>query len=424
MKNISNSILSLIGFLLVLNIYTFATDRIRFPYLVFYIIILGILIFLTFIRNLKFSYEILIPISIVIYLFFSLLYSYDLQRTFRAGLFTIVFLIIHFILVKENIWHSTFFKSLFLFSIIIVGGTYLSFLFPDVYKQIVFPLFDIENQILIGEFIRRGSHTGFTNQTAANGFLISVGIGLLFARIYSKIDSMLSTKILIIFYFIALFMTMKRSFILANIASILVLIYIKISIQKNKINTSIKMITSIVVVILVLSIISPFIPSIESTISRFKFTETGIDTSGRDKIYHYGFKMFMMNPILGHGLDTVPSFFANNFGLDGLQQMHNIYLQLLAETGIFVFLFIMILFARIYISTYRTTKAVLKINNNNNKFILSFSLYVQTFWLIYGFFGNPLTEHVFLLIYLLFSAISLFYSRDMKRKKLIIRGIQ
>jgi hypothetical protein len=410
---------SIIGFLLALNIYTFAIDKIQFSYLVFYIGVLAILIFAAFIKNTKFGNEIFIALGFAVYLFFTLLYTYDFQRTFRYGLFVLVFILIHILLTKENYWHKTFYKSIFFFSIIVILGTFMSFLFPDIYRQLFFSLFDMNSQITIDKLIRAGAHTGFTNQTSANGFLISIGLGIFFSKVYTRENSNIWIKILIVFSIIALFMTMKRSFIIANIISAIILIYIKIKVENRKVNRIFKIFSTSVVLILTLILISPYVPVIQNTLVRFELTDDGIYTSGRDIIYLLGIKMFLSSPLRGVGLDTVSPFFAQNFGLNGVQQMHNIYIQLLAETGIIGFIIFVGCFIGMYVISYKVTKQGLRYGHNRVKYILSSSLYVQTLWLIYGFFGNPITEHAFLLAYLLFFSISLFYYKQFKRNKFV-----
>lgn len=419
MKISTKLLYSIIGFLLALNIYTFAIDKIQFSYLLFYIGVLAILIFAAFIKNTKFGNEIFIALGFAVYLFFTLLYTYDFQRTFRYGLFVLVFILIHILLTKENYWHKTFYKSIFVFSIIIVFGTFVSFFFSDVYRELFFPLFDMDSQSTIDILIRRGAHTGFTNQTSANGFLLSVGLGLLFSMVFTRHNSNLWVKIMMILSIIALFMTMKRSFILANIISISILIYLKLKVENRKINKILKIFSGSIAIGIVLIVISPYVPVIQNTIERFAITDEGIYTSGRDIIYIYGIEMFLSSPLIGWGLDSVSPFLAHNFGLAGIQQMHNIYLQLLAETGIIGFVVSMIAFTKMYSISYIAAKQGYNYCDKKVKYVLISSLYVQTVWYIYGFFGNPITEHVFLLANLLFFSVSLFYYKKFKLNKFI-----
>ncbi|UJF15258.1 O-antigen ligase family protein [Jeotgalibaca sp. MA1X17-3] len=414
MKRKSEYFLSIIGVILAINIYVFATDKIQFSYLIFFVILLSSLLLFVIIKDKKFGNEIFIPILFSIYALISMLFSYDFTRAYRYSLFLLVFLFIYVILSKVNSWHETFLRTLFFGSIVIVSGTYFSFLFPNIYKNLIFPLFNLENQIVMEGLIRMGAHTGLTNQTAPNAFLISIGIALLYSRIYSKIDLKVLTKVALIIYLLALSMTLKRSFILANLASFIVLTYVKYRTENNKISNIFKVITSITAVISIILIISPFVPTIQDTINRFGLAETGIDTSGRDQIYTLGIKMFLIKPFFGHGIDSVPTFYSNNFGVYELQQMHNIYIQMLAELGLFFAVILLFLFMFNYYLAYKTTKYALKNKDKKMIYILSSSLYMQTFWLIYGFFGNPITEHTYLLIYLLFSSITLFYFKKQK----------
>ncbi|AQS52646.1 hypothetical protein BW727_100238 [Jeotgalibaca dankookensis] len=412
----SDYFFSIIGIVLAINIYVFAIDNIQFSYLLFFVLLLNILFLLVVLKRIKFGNEIFIPVSFSIYALLSLIFSYDFTRTFRYSLFVVVFLSIYVILSRVNVWHDAFLKALLFGSIIIVFGTYLSFIFPELYREIIFPFFTSENQIVMDGLIRMGAHTGFTNQTAPNAFLISVGIALLFSRLYSKIDSKLVTKLFFVLYLLALSMTLKRSFILANVGSVLVLTYLYYRAESNKISVLVKILVGTVGLVSILFMISPFIPTIQDTVARFGLTEAGIDSSGRDWIYKLGLRMFLLSPIFGHGMDSVPVFYANNYGVFELQQMHNIYIQMLAEVGMFITLIVLFLFAINYRVAYKMVKESLKKDDKKATYVLSSSLYIQTFWLIYGFFGNPLTEHTYLLIYLLFSSITLFYFKNSKKE--------
>ena len=149
-------------------------------------------------------------------------------------------------------------------------------------------------------------------------------------------------------------------------------------------------------------------------IERFTFTNLRDFTSGRNYIYLAGFDMFYQSPLIGHGIYSVPSVFAIKYNLLGIQQMHNIYLQFMAELGIIGTIIIVTIIIYNYQKTFRVFRKAYSNKNLKLKFMIGSSFYVQTLWIIYGFFGNPFTEHVFLLIYILATAISYYYYKERK----------
>ena len=114
--------------------------------------------------------------------------------------------------------------------------------------------------------------------------------------------------------------------------------------------------------------------------------------------------------------------YAPSFGLYGIQQMHNIYIQFLAELGLIGTSIFMVLIIVNYLITYKLLKKSCLSYNKDAKLMIGTSFYIQNFWLIYGFFGNPFTEHIFLLTYLVFLSIPFYYRRVYAVDKSFVRN--
>ena len=110
--------MGIIGMILALNIYAFAIDKIQFSYLIFYIFVFLVLLFLNFKYSIKFGSEIIIYLIPVIYLFFSLIYTYDFNKGFKFVLFFFVFILIHIMLSKNKGWHRSFCTTVLIVSYI------------------------------------------------------------------------------------------------------------------------------------------------------------------------------------------------------------------------------------------------------------------------------------------------------------------
>ena len=419
MSKEKSKLFTIIGIILAVNIYTFAIDIIQFTYLIFYIFIFSVLLLSNFKYTIRYGTEIIIFAIPITSLFFSLLYTYDFIRGYKFTLFFTVFLFIQIILSNRNDWHKSFLYSILILSSIIVAATYIGYFFPDLYLKWFLPLFNDKSQIVMLRLMKAGAQVGLTNQTAANGFLISIGLGVIINQLLHSKKSKVLMYLFITIYIIALIMTLKRSFLIANIVCITIMFCLNLKFNNKRLNYFVKTLVVISVTLMVMFILEPFTPVFNKVVERFTITDFGDFTSGRLRIYKSGYELFKERPFIGNGIYSTPSLLNDKFGLYGIQQMHNIYLQLLVELGLIGAIIFITLIVTIYLMTYRLLKKSYCYNQKNLKFVLGTSFYIQNLWLIYGFFGNPLTEHTFLLTYLLFLSIPLYYYKKNKVKQLI-----
>lgn len=120
-------------------------------------------------------------------------------------------------------------------------------------------------------------------------------------------------------------------------------------------------------------------------------------TSNRTALTSYALQMFSQNHVWGIGWKYFNSFTYNRWGWSNY--VNNIYIQLLAETGIVgmvLFVFPML------ITLVRTIKAFGISRNMENQQInqkLMLSLGIQFFFLLYGIFEIPFYDYTFLFVY-------------------------
>jgi len=344
----------------------------------------------------------------IIYLFFSSFISQGKYISFRYTIFFTVFILLALILSKFDNWHNTFINSIMFISYIFVIVTIFAYFFNDIYIKIFFNLFSNESKIVMKRFMRNGAQVGLTNQTANNGFLISIGLSLLLAKI-GKQKGKIFFYLSILLYILALLMTLKRSFIIANIIAFLFVYYIEYKFSGKKIKKMFLFIFGISLLIIILLIIQSFFPIINVMLERFTLSSNLNNfSSGRFSIYSSAIQLFKENPVFGTGINTGAFILDNRLGGWKIQQVHNVYIQLLMELGLigtFIFLFVMIL---VFLKSYKILKKYYFVEKEI-VYKLKVSIYVQTFWLIYCFFGNPFTTYTFLVTYFLFSAIPMYY---------------
>jgi teichuronic acid biosynthesis glycosyltransferase TuaH len=216
--------------------------------------------------------------------------------------------------------------------------------------------------------------------------------------------------------FIAIFLTGSRALYL--ILFILVLVWIKkLNLRKNKKHIKsflYKFAIHISVVAIASSlIVAPYIINRVSSINQVFSKHGGV--AYRLELIEYSINMFKLQPALGVGINlspyTLSTVFSNeNYFVDPAYA-HNIFFQLLAETGVFgLFLFLLLIFL--------IFKPVL-----NNKLELSEFHYAVLFFLIsaqfYPIFINHMEIISYLFLYLGFASV---YNqkKEHKQKPLII----
>ena len=128
-----------------------------------------------------------------------------------------------------------------------------------------------------------------------------------------------------------------------------------------------------------------------NSIQDFVVTKS-INDEGRDQLWNQAIDYFLQNPLTGIGWNNYKKIFTLRE-----THVHNIYLQLLCETGIIGFLSFIVFFVRSLIISFKN----LKVSRNNSiefSWIL-FSLYVQIYFLLYGLSGNPLYDVEEMILY-------------------------
>lgn len=169
------------------------------------------------------------------------------------------------------------------------------------------------------------------------------------------------------------------------------------------------MIAILVLALAFLFILINYVPALSTFINRFAETaEEGDVLLGRTKMWKIALDNFKMSPLVGIGWGHFIKINIHAWNA------HNIYLQLLCETGIigfsvYVFFFGYFLFSTMIklIRCRQSLEDRCSISNN-----LMISLGIQVFFLLYGFTGNPLYDKEMYGPYLLACAISAYYRND------------
>lgn len=347
--------------------------------------------------NLKKNFYLNIDPIMIAWLLFTLFSFGSLAMTdsnFFDGvqfIFTLALCYFNFILlISNNRWLQISLKMLLITSLFFLFGSVLQILLPDLVLEInKLHLSDILFEQSL-EFYRNGSLNGFTYQTALNGFMLSILLGIIVGYIY-KTDNFKSKIFLWIAYsfvFYLLVLTRKRGFILF---AILTLAYIIFKLSERKIMG--------IVVILIMSFFLGILlirtevgaELIRRTLSQEDFT------TGRAAMIEVMWNDFLKSPILGNGIFTTIDVVDYHHG-------HNIYFQVLRETGILGFVSLITAMVTAFI---RTNLRLNKFRHDKfKKMILIISIYFQLLFIFWGATGNPLYDTYPLFFYFVAIAMS------------------
>ena len=154
----------------------------------------------------------------------------------------------------------------------------------------------------------------------------------------------------------------------------------------------------------------PIIQQISNTVNGIA---NGDDVSSkRGDLSRWALKLFFNHPLTGIGWGSFRTTVVGTVTSNKMLDTHNIYLQLLCETGIIGFLCVgstLFLFwnltRKMFIECYRSsTDALIGVRP-----FMFFSFAYQTYFLLYGLTGNPLYDQHYQIIYFIACSIALAY---------------
>ena len=234
-------------------------------------------------------------------------------------------------------------------------------------------------------------NAGIAITVATNALYLVIGIiTILFSRRSNIIAKLMGVSVSTA----ALLLTGKRGQLLACVIAILGTLIIKAK-------PNIKRILWVLVILLIPLYITIIFSC--DLIPDISFIFDNDATSGRTALYYRAIELFMQNPLWGNGWASY-RYLSNMVYLNNHYEVHNVYLQLLAETGVIGFLIFIIIFGKILwtcVNTYH------KIHDDDTSSFLAISIAGQSFMLIYSLTGNVLYDQLYLIAYAVFCAMGL-----------------
>lgn len=332
---------------------------------------------------------------------FSLLIVVTSMMRFQIDQFYLLFYfsIIGFLLLSDS---NTDWMSAVLNVAILMGGIYAAFtiiqvIASDFYMSRLYPLLQYNSTFDVARYMRFGIYSGLTYQTAVNALYLSIGIGATFCSLLYDKTARVWKVILIAVELICIMLSAKRGHLLFVVLSLLIITYY--SGNKGK---RIRNIMIIGILLFVLYIIAYYkVPSVSYFFDRLSNTDGDI-TNGRITLYVSAVEHFKTHPIFGIGWEQFRNVYIRYI------DVHNIYLQLLCETGLVGTAVFLTAFIGTLVYTIKKINAIVSSRTiYREKYLLLFGLFCQVFFLLYGFTGNALYDYYVLSFYFIGAVISL-----------------
>lgn len=261
-------------------------------------------------------------------------------------------------------------------------------------------------------------HTGSAGGYIYSGLAACIGLTKEKGRRLNRINSI----VLLSIFILAALMIQKRGFIL-DVAVVLVLIR-AFQIQKEDLRTvrfqkQFRRIVSLAVMVLLLFLVYNRVPlvhdSVDSLIERFNSGDTTY--SGRTDLYELAFSLYRGHMLRGIGWGAYRLNTLGFFGIaDSSYAVHNVYIQLLCETGIIGLISFLIPAVVSVLYGIKKYRKIIKIGIiTPKKASIETGLFLQLFFLAYCMSGNPLYDYNFCITYFIGILLTLIPIRDWER---------
>ena len=339
-------------------------------------------------------------------------YEFKHQNYIYELTFTVLIVIIYSAQRTFSIWYDFFFKILFLFGLICSIVTYASYFVPEIYTSVILPnAQDVYYNSLVYCF-RMGYQPGIATHYSSNGMYLAIFSGCAFSMYVSQNKKTGKYIILTILAMVSLLLTAKRAHVLFGIGAMLVVYYMKNADHKS--TRLVKMLAIIILALVLFVIIGQFIPAINGFIERFlEAEESGDILNNRSTLYAYAILLFSQNPLWGNGWGSYKYLRESVFG--EYNNAHNVFLQLLAETGVIGTVIFTSIIISMLIVTVKTFHKMCVNRENYSRTVYrscAFAVYMQVFFFLYCFTGNPLYDRIIWIPTVLSAVVSFYVGRS------------
>ncbi len=308
-----------------------------------------------------------------------------------------------------NVWHSNFMKLLVVAGVFYSFTTLLAMLIPAFFYNVCVPFFrDYGYSDGMISLYQSGYITGFSPHYSTTAIYLAVTFGAYIS--YSFVSNFTNKRanILAIVTFACILFTGKRAHSIFLLATLMIL-YLSIHCDEPVKRWG-KILIIIIIALVLFTIAAQLVPQLYNVVNRFIETkEAGDIELGRGKTRALALELWLEKPILGIGWNKFMFIYEEMTGI--FLNVHCVYVQLLCETGIvgtiiFITFFVSSLVKAITLLRRMTLD---KENDSGKHLVIIYSVFIQVFFLLYCFTGNPLYDNPTLFTYLIGCAMSEYY---------------
>ncbi len=336
-------------------------------------------------------------------------YYASLGNTIPAMNFAAVLLGVYFLQKRDN-WIQPMLQALSFVYIIYAFFTIWFYFDRDFYMSRIVPMYPDTARRLI-QWYNEGCMAGIVEHYSINGILLANGILVHTAGILNPSEHKILNRTALFLCSIAMLLTGKRGPLLFVALAIFVLYFLYQSNQKNIMKKILTVAGVLIAAGAAVLVLYNTVPQLATFIVRFQETSSAGDvTLGRAKYWDLAYELFSSNAVLGIGWCRFMEF--TNTRLGFITHVHNVYLQLLTETGIagslvFISWFIGVL--TVSISFFVKARRGIIVCSKMHLYHMAFSISMQIFFLAYCMTGNPIYDDISMIPYFVACAIALYY---------------
>lgn len=341
---------------------------------------------------------------------------FGVSNTTLFVVYTLLFITMY-VCSNEKEWVAACFAAVIVFASFHAICTLILWAFPSLYPTVKAAFFS-------GSYMARDYRSGFTSHYSTNAIYLSLGLVCLAGGLSGGIRRITSVKypLLAILLLVSLVLTTKRGPLIAAACSVLA-VYVYVN-RKRSVSTAMKLLLIAGLIAGFTLALATFIPAVDATLDRFAELTIDDTGSGRTYLYEYAWRLFEQSPMLGNGWGSYASYLNttslgvmySNLGFASMSA-HNVFLQLLAETGIVGMLLFLLPAIATLVYTIRESDAAVSEKPFDCAFCLRSSAALQLFFLIYCLSGNPLYDVQCYLPYFMVCAASFSVGRTKPQRK-------
>lgn len=252
----------------------------------------------------------------------------------------------------------------------------------------------------------RISTGGILPHTASAGCFICSGLAANFFLQKTK-KSNHTGSIRILIFIISILILQKRGFLLDIVLTVFFMWIFSWRFTKNervKLRKQMMFAFTIIVLCVVAGLLYYYVPMVQfytdSLLNRFTNSEGTL--SGRTLLYSLALSFFRRNPLLGIGWGKFRGYTQGIFSQysTSTYEVHNVYLQLLCETGIIGLVTFITAVGTTLFHSIKKYRSFINAGFTERQFqAVRLGLFLQLFFIFYCLSGNPLYDYNFLITY-------------------------